>query len=206
MFKQLQNIESAFRHIRLFSFLFLCANLILSGFVIYDANLKLNQARAKVFVLSNGKLLEAISVDRKEKLPVEIRDHVNNFHQLFFSLEPDEQLIKDQLIKALYLCDNSARIQYNDLTSTGYYSGIVAGSISQRVNMDSIIVDIDRAPWFVRYYGKISIISPTSIVVRSLITEGDVRDLSAISDNNPHGFLIEHWRIVENKDLKVQPR
>ena len=72
--------------------------------------------------------------------------------------------------------------------------------------MDSIIVDIDRAPWFVRYYGKISIIRPTSIVVRSLITEGDVRDLSAISDNNPHGFLIEHWRIVENKDLKVQPR
>ncbi len=206
MFRQLQNIESSFRHIRLFSYLFLLANILLSGIVIYDANWKLNEARSKIFVLSNGKLIEAIAVERKSKLPVEIRDHVNNFHKLFFNLEPDEQLIKEQLSKALYLCDNSARIQYNDLTSTGYYSGIVAGSISQRISADSIIVDIDRTPWYIRYYGKISIIRPTSIVVRSLITEADIRDLSAISDNNPHGFLIEHWRIIENKDLKFIPR
>ena len=37
------------------------------------------------------------------------------------------------------------------------------------------------------------------------ITEGFLRNV-ARSDNNPHGFLIERWRVLENKDLKTLNR
>ncbi|MDP3180258.1 MAG: conjugative transposon protein TraK, partial [Bacteroidota bacterium] len=40
---------------------------------------------------------------------------------------------------------------------------------------------------------------------RSLITEGALRNVSR-SDNNPHGFLIERWNTIENRDIKTENR
>jgi hypothetical protein len=45
-----------------------------------------------------------------------------------------------------------------------------------------------------------NIIRTTSILSRSLHTEGTLRNVSR-SDNNPHGFLIERFNTIENKDL-----
>jgi hypothetical protein len=49
------------------------------------------------------------------------------------------------------------------------------------------------------------IVRPTSVVSRSLVTEGYLRSV-ARSDNNPHGFLIERWQTIENKDVQIQTR
>jgi hypothetical protein len=49
------------------------------------------------------------------------------------------------------------------------------------------------------------LIRTTSIVTRSLITEGYLRNVER-SDNNSHGFLIERGMILENKDLKIENR
>jgi hypothetical protein len=43
------------------------------------------------------------------------------------------------------------------------------------------------------------------VVTRDLVTEGWLREVNR-SDNNPHGFLIERWAIIENRDLKVEQR
>jgi conjugative transposon TraK protein len=166
----------------------------------------MDMMRSKVYVMANGKLLEAVSTDRKNKMPVEVRDHVRVFHELFFSLEPDEDWNRSQITRSMYLCDSSARMQYRLLSESGYYAGVVSGNISQRLIVDSISVDQDAVPWYVRFYGRLSIIRPTSIVTRSLITEGYVRDLQSISDHNPHGLLMEKWKILENKDLNIQAR
>jgi len=53
--------------------------------------------------------------------------------------------------------------------------------------------------------GYAKIIRSTSIVTRDLLTEGWLRNINR-SDNNPHGFLIERWNILENKDNKVEKR
>jgi hypothetical protein len=42
-------------------------------------------------------------------------------------------------------------------------------------------------------------------VTRDLVTEGWLRNISR-SDNNPHGFLIERWNTIDNRDLKVENR
>lgn len=166
----------------------------------------IDDAKGKVYVIANNKLLEASSINRKEKLPVEVRDHVATFHGLFFNLEPDEELIRKQIAKSLYLADNAAKTQYSLLSESGYYSGIVSGNISQRLTIDSIRVNLNQTPWYVKFFGKLAIIRSTSVVTRSLITEEYVRDLQSVSDNNPHGFLLERWRILENRDLNIQPR
>jgi conjugative transposon TraK protein len=151
--------------------------------------------------------MEAWAAERKLKIPVEIRDHVKMFHFYFYSLEPDDQVIKRNITKALYLADATAKAEYDDLKESGYYSSFISGNVSQQVeDYDSIRVDVNQQPWYFKYFGKLKIIRATSIVTRSLITEGFIRNLDAVSDNNPHGFLIERWRVLENKDLTIEKR
>lgn len=167
----------------------------------------LERSRHEIYLLLNGKLVNAIAIDRKDSLAVELRDHVKMFHFYFYSLEPDEQVIKRHLTAALYLADNRAKQEYDNLTETGYYSNVISGNISQQVlDPDSIQVSTERPPYYFRYYGKLRIVRETSILTRSLISEGSIRVLSAVSDRNPHGFLIENWKVLENKDLSVELR
>jgi conjugative transposon TraK protein len=206
MFKQFQNIDSAFRHIRLFSLAFLLANGTICIYTLYQTSQVLKAGQNKVYVIANGKLMDALATDRREKLPVEIRDHVKMFHFYFYSLEPDDKVIKTHITKALYLADGSAKAEYDNLNETGYYSGLESGNISQQVEEpDSIQVNIDQLPYYFKYTGKLKIIRATTITTRSLITEGYIRTTTA-SDNNPHGFLIERWKILDNTDVTIEKR
>lgn len=205
MFKQLKNIDSAFKHIRLFSFVLIAANLLLCGYVIYACVTAMQQDRKQVYVLANGKLLQAVGINRADNIKVELRDHVKMFHHYFFTLDPDDAIIQRNISRALYLADGSARQQYDNLKEGGYYAGIISGNISQRIQMDSIVLDRGKLPYTFHYYGKLKIVRPTTEVIRSIVTEGRLRETSR-SDHNPHGFLIERWKIVENKDLKVIQR
>jgi conjugative transposon TraK protein len=206
MFKQFQNIDSAFKHIRAFSLAFLLANCTICVYTLYKTSQVLKAGQNKVYVIAGGKLMEALATDRREKLPVEIRDHVKMFHYYFYSLEPDDKVIKSHITKALYLADGSAKAEYDNLNETGYYSGLESGNISQQVEEpDSIQVNMDQQPYYFRYAGKLKIIRATTITTRSLVTEGYIR-LTTASDNNPHGFLIERWKILDNRDLTIEKR
>jgi len=179
--------------------------LLFTGFVVLISNRAVSHAHEKVYVLAAGKALEAISSDRKENIPAEARDHIRNFHQYFFSLDPDEKVIRANLARALYLADASALRVSDNLRENGYYSGVVAGNISQEIAVDSISLSTDSYPFHFRCYATERIIRPTSIATRTLLTEGWLRN-TARSDNNPHGFLIERWAILDNHDLKVESR
>jgi len=205
MFHKMKNIDTAFRHIKLFSVIFLvvCAGVCI--LVVTKSYQLTSRSQQKIFILANGKALEAYSADRKDNIPVEAKDHVKMFHHFFFTLDPDEKVIQSNINKALYLVDGSAKQQYDNLKENGYYSNVVSGNISQEIQMDSITIHTDAYPYYFRYKGVQRIIRPTTIVTRNLITEGYLRNVSR-SDNNSHGFLIEKWRTLENKDITIQNR
>lgn len=205
MFEQLNNIDKAFKHIKLFTVILIMASLSTCCYALFKSYEMVGRAQQRIYILANGKALEAFSAERKDNIPVEARDHLKMFHYYFFTLDPDEKVINTNVAQALNLADASAKSQYDDLKENNYYAGIISGNVSQRVTMDSIEVDIGNYPYYFRYYGKEKIIRPTVIVVRSLITEGFLRNV-ARSDNNPHGFLIERWRILQNSDISTQPR
>ena len=138
-------------------------------------------------------------------MPVEARDHVKMFHHYFFTLDPDDKVINSNLTKALYLADGSAKQQYDNLKENGYYTNLISGNISQEIQADSIIINTSDYPFHFRYKGVQKIIRPSTIVTRSLVTEGYLRNVSR-SDNNSHGFLIERWKTLENADIKIENR
>lgn len=205
MFRQFKNIDTAFKHIRAFSIAFLIVCLTLSAFVIVKSYNFVEQAQARIYILANGKALEAFAAGRKENIPAEARDHIATFHYYFFTLSPDDKAIQANIKRALYLADASAKKQYDNLRENGYYANVISGNISQTVVIDSIDVDINQYPFTFRCKARQIITRSTSVVTRSLITEGSLRNVER-SDNNSHGFLIEHWNTIENKDIKIENR
>ncbi|NLR67913.1 conjugative transposon protein TraK [Chitinophaga varians] len=207
MLEQLKNIDSAFKHIRLFSIVLVISSVFLGGFSIYRCTVYAEAVGKRIFVITNsGKALEAIAANRRDNMQVECRDHVKVFHELFFSLLPDDKAIENQISKALYLADRSAKIQYDNLKESGYYKQVVGGNISQELTIDSISVSTVEQPFHFTFYGKQKIIRPTSTVLRDLITTGEIRVLQDRTDANSHGLLIEKWEIVRNNDLQIFKR
>lgn len=205
MFTKMKNIDTAFRYIRLFTIVIIAGCFLLCGFVFYKSYQLSAITQSKVYVLANGKALAALAGERKDNIPVEARDHIRMFHHYFFTLDPDDKVIQGNINKSLYLADGSAKRQYENLKENGYYSNIIAGNISQQISVDSIVLQTDSYPYYFRCYAIQQIIRTTSIVTRSLLTEGYLRNVSR-SDNNSHGFLIEKWITIENKDLKTITR
>ncbi len=205
MFRKMKNIDTAFRYVRGFTMLVITGCVLISGFTIYKSMGLVSQMQQRIYILANGKALEAYASERKDNVPVEAKDHVRTFHWHFFTLDPDDKVIKVNVTKALYLADESAKKTYDNLKENGFYSGLISGNISQTIRIDSVMVDINTYPYPFRCYGTQSIVRPTSVTTRSLITEGTLRNVSR-SDNNPHGFLIERWSTIENRDLKTENR
>jgi conjugative transposon TraK protein len=205
MFKKMKNIDTAFRHVRGFTMLVILGCVVICCFALYKSYSLVAEMQSKIYILANGKALEAYASERKDNIPVEARDHVKVFHRLFFTLDPDDKAIQTTITKALYLADGSAKRVYDDLKENGYYAGLISGNVNQTISLDSVAIDINDYPYRFRCYATQNIVRPTSITTRSLITEGSLRNVSR-SDNNPHGFLIERWNIIENRDLKTVNR
>ncbi|SFA58474.1 Bacteroides conjugative transposon TraK protein [Pedobacter suwonensis] len=204
MFTQFKNIDTAFRHIKRFSLFLIVACVLLSGFSIYKSTELVSEMQSKVYILANGKAIEAFSTTRKDNLPVELRDHIKTFHNYFFSLDPDDKVINRNIANALYLADESAKKMSDNLKEQGYYNNIISANISQEIEVDSISLDIDQYPFYFRCYATQRLIRSSSVMQKMLITQGYVRNVSR-SDNNPHGFLIQRWETLKNIDKPSRP-
>jgi hypothetical protein len=94
MFQQLKNIDTAFRQVRMFSIVAILGCFLLCCFVIAKSYQLASKAQSRIYILANGKALEAFAAERKDNIPVEARDHIKTFHQYFFALDPDDKVIQ----------------------------------------------------------------------------------------------------------------
>ena len=205
-FKILKNIESSFRQIRLFTFVFalLCFGVV--GVVVYKSYEFAEEQRQKIYVLDNGKsLMVALSQDMSLNRPVEAREHVRRFHELFFTIAPDKNAIESNVKRAFNLADQSAFNYYKDLSEKGYYNRIISGNIQQRIEIDSVSANFDSYPYQVQTFAKQFIYRSSNLTKRSLITSCVLVN-SVRSDNNPQGFTMEKFNVIENKDIETVDR
>ena len=205
-FKSLRNIESSFRQIRLFGIVFLSLCAVVTVWSVWNSYRFAEKQREKIYVLDNGKsLMLALSQDLSQNRPAEAREHVRRFHELFFTLSPDKSAIEGNIQRAMFLSDRSAYAHYRDLAEQGYYNRVISGNMSQRIGIDSVKCDFNSYPYEVVTYARLSIIREKSVTERSLVTRGRLLN-STRSDNNPHGFILEAFRVVENRDIRVYDR
>lgn len=205
-FKILKNIENSFRQIRLFTFIFalLCFGVV--GVVVYKSYEFAEKQRQKIYVLDNGKsLMVALSQDMSLNRPVEAREHVRRFHELFFTIAPDKNAIESNVKRAFNLADQSAFNYYKDLSEKGYYNRIISGNIQQRIEINSVSANFESYPYQVQTFAKQFIYRSSNLTKRSLITNCVLVN-SVRSDNNPQGFTMEKFNVIENKDIETVDR
>lgn len=163
----------------------------------------INAEKNQIYVIDHNVPLVAVRTNVLDNRQAEYRASVETFHDLFFSLPPDNEYIQKQLNKAMFLIDASGLAQYNTLKEKGYYTGLISTSSVITCTKDSILLDLNTKEW--KYYGKEKIERPSSITVRSLVTTGTLQDV-ARTDNNPHGVMITNWRTLENKDIQNESK
>ena len=205
-FKSLTNIETSFKQIRLYAIIFAIVGIAVSSYAVYASYSFAKKQREKVYVLDQGKsLMLALSQDASMNRPVEAREHVRRFHELFFTIAPDKDAIEKNMERAFQLCDKSAFNYYKDLAEKGYYNRAISGNVNQRIEIDSIRCDFDSYPYEVTTFARQFIIRQSNVTERSLVTSCSLQN-SVRSDNNPQGFLMEHFLVRENRDIQTYKR
>ena len=163
----------------------------------------IKESRKKIYVLDGHVPVLVRQAEMEENREVEHKSHINLFHMLFFNLPPDDQFIKENLSRAMYLVDESGLTEYNNLKEKGYYNSILASSAVLSIRTDSIQLDQEIKAF--KFYGTQRIERKTSVLTRQLITEGNYEDVPR-TENNPHGCLITNWQTLLNKDISHTPK
>ncbi|MEJ2884657.1 conjugative transposon protein TraK [Pedobacter sp. GR22-6] len=177
--------------------LLLCV--LVCGMVAFSAYKQVALARQSVYILDNNVPILARQTDMQMNRPAEYKAHVDLFHSIFFSLTPDDKYIQYQMKKAMYLIDESGILQLNNLKEKGYFNSVLSSSSVLTLETDSILLDVPKK--YFRFHGKLKIDRRSATLIRSLVTEGHLKDIPR-SENNPHGLLITGWKTLENKDLE----
>lgn len=107
--------------------------------------------------------------------------------------------------RALLLADKSVYHYYSDFAEKGYYNRIIAGNINQVLKVDSVVCDFNAYPYRAMTYARQMIVRESNITERSLVTRCELIN-SGRSDNNPQGFIMEKFEILENRDLRTLKR
>ena len=205
-FKSLRNLETSYRNIRILAFVSVGAFTVIALGSLFFAYIVKTDSESRIYVVEQGKsLIAALRNDVRENRPVEGRDHIRRFHELFFTLDPDSKSIEEHIKEAIPYADESVSRLYLDTKEKGYYSDLIQASASQEVQVDSIQLDLNQYPYAFRTFARQQIIRLTNITTRKLITTGYLRNVSR-SEINPHGFLIEKFAVVDNTDIDERIR
>lgn len=196
----LKHVENKIKLVGLTCGLCVAGCVIISIASILIAKGMVSEAHQRVYVLdSNRTPITAFKSDMEETIDVEAKSHIELFHNLFFTLAPDEKFIKGQQKKAMNLIDESGLAQLNVLREQRFFSKIIGTSSVLNIICDSINFNKEKLQF--TYYGRQRIERRTDITYRQLVTAGEIRRVPR-TENNPHGLLICNWRTLLNNDLE----
>lgn len=172
--------------------------IVISGF--FFSYSLISDARKNIYILDNGVPVLVKQTDYTMNRELEYKSQVDLFHSMFFTIAPDDDYIKNQTKKALYLIDDSGQKEYMSLRESGFYNQIISSNSIVTVVKDSIVLNYENKNFV--FYGKEYINRKTQMIERILITQGRYHDIPR-TDNNTHGVLLTDWRILDNSDIKI---
>ncbi len=205
MLNTLNNVDTVHRQQRILTYV--CVVLFVVGtayMYTHTTNLVREQSRL-VYANIGGSLIQLTPADEREYLPIQSKAHVELFHTIFYDLDPDPAAIDRQLARSLVLGDATVRELHDRYQEDQFYRNLVASNLSQDITVDSVAVDLSTDPFHFTFHGKLTLTRPTTVTERTLVTEGYLRQVK-MTEDNPYGFLIERYQVIENDDLGTKRR
>ena len=161
--------------------------------------------RDTVYVLNRGAASSATASDGGAQRELEARDHLARFHELLLNLAPSAEAIRSSVDRALLMSDRSAYNYWQDLSERGFYSRLVSANISQTFSLDSIRTDMASYPYGAEVFGKLYLIRESNVTLYDIHTACRLVDVGRSTDN-PHGLMIEQFRVVSNDKVETRRR
>ncbi|GJM64623.1 conjugative transposon protein TraK [Persicobacter diffluens] len=171
--------------------------------ILVFTNIQLDKTRKNIYVLDEATPILAKQVGTEANRMVEYQSHVNIFHLLFWTLAPDDKMIKRNIGRSMYLGDESVHAEYNNISEKGFYNQLISSTTTVTIEMDS--VNIDPATLEFVYYGTQRFERETGVSKRKIKTTGVLKDVIR-TDNNPHGVLITQYLTLENKSISDESK
>lgn len=199
--KSLRNMENAFSLVRACFFTVIACNIITVLFC-YGYTRWFNAKQNERIYALEGEVpvMIALGQNVKENREAEAKAQLTVFHKLFFSIVPDMGEIQYNMKQAMLMSDNSVSEEFAFLDENGYFRQICEAQIRCSYICDSIHIDFSRYPYPATVFGRTSIVRPSGSTFRSLVTSCSLRNVLR-TDEIPHGFLIENFKVVYNTDI-----
>ena len=205
LIKYFDNIETSFRKMKVITItsVIACVTVCICSFAI--AGWTINETGNQVFVIDKGSAVMAQRTEEDANRDLEATDHVTRFHELMFNLSPNAESIKRNTDKALVMSDKSAYDYWSDLSERGFYQRLVSANVSQEIVIDSVKLDMNTYPYEARTYGRLFMLRESNITAYQLETTCRLVDVER-SPGNPHGMMIEKFRVTRNENLGTRNR
>ena len=85
-------------------------------------------SRKNIYILDSGVPVLVKQTDYTMNRELEFESQVDLFHNVFFTIAPDDDYIKMQTKKALYLIDDSGMKEFMALKESGFYNQIISSN------------------------------------------------------------------------------
>ena len=205
LIKYFDNIETSFRKMKVITVTSVIASVTdcICSFAI--AGWTIIETGNQVFVIDKGSAVMAQRTEEDANRDLEATDHVTRFHELMFNLSPNTESIKRNTDKALVMSDKSAYDYWSDLSERGFYQRLVSANVSQEIVIDSVKLDLNTYPYEARTYGRLFMLRESNITAYQLETTCRLVDVER-SPGNPHGMMIEKFRVTRNENLGTRNR
>ncbi len=205
LIKYFNNIETSFRKMKFVTVLAVCSAALVAVGSVVASGWFIRQSEDTIYVVDKGSAVMAKRNSEDSQRELEAKDHVLRFHELMFNLSPSAESIKRNLDRALIMSDRSAYDYWMDLSEKGFYQRLVSANVSQEFVADSIKVDMLSYPHSVITYGKLYMLRESNITAYQFESTCRLVDVER-SQSNPHGLMIERFRVRRNDNLGTRKR
>jgi conjugative transposon TraK protein len=202
--QSLTNIQTANSMLRIIIASSIIASAAIAGFTFYKSQQTINEIRKSVYMPVNGKSMEMMtSQNMKDNRAVEIKNHLKMFHELFFNITPDEAQIKENIGRALYLIDESGKLEHESRQEQKFYSNLITSNGYQYIHIDSVLVDQYSNPYKAQVMFTRTFVRPTVKLMSKITYACDLINMPpGRSENNPHALMIKNWTKIKEEVLE----
>lgn len=203
--KYFDTIETSFRKLKFITVASIASGVIIALGAVYISGQQMLSNNDNIYVIDRGSAVMAARSGQDAYRDLEVKDHIERFHELMFNLSPNSESIKRNLDRALVMSDKSAYDYWSDLSERGFYSRIVSANISQEIVIDSVKIDMSSYPYQAKTYAKVFMLRESNITAYDFESSCRLVDVER-SPSNPHGLMIEKFRVSKNENMGTRQR
>lgn len=203
--KYFDTIETSFRKLKFITVASIASGVVIALGAVYISGQQMLSNNDNIYVIDRGSAVMAARSGQDAYRDLEVNDHIERFHELMFNLSPNSESIKRNLDRALVMSDKSAYDYWSDLSERGFYSRIVSANISQEIVIDSVKVDMSSYPYQANTYAKVFMLRESNITAYDFESSCRLVDVER-SPSNPHGLMIEKFRVSKNENMGTRQR